>query len=666
MWRAALQSRRTVAASVLLVALAIIADASAAAPASHLRAASARALPARVLGLDLAPKGWSRLGTARLRMLSTHGLNAIVVDSKGRSPRALERLAASAANAHLRVIRAVPVAAHQDVAAKIAACERSTPRAVACVPLARTVAEANRLIRHGQHVLVVSLDSPGQITTLRLHGDARIIAAPRFSTARRAELWKSAIARARSTAALGLAVAPVGRAQWAAVSTFIRLLDQAHRHPSGHASGKPGATLPPSTSTPTPPAPAGAPAPSATPAGGASTTPASAPAGGTSAGTAASPATSAATVTASNTPNAPSSTQPAPPPVPGSPPGAGGTLYVATNGSDANACTAAAPCASFQRAYSLAQPGASVSVAAGSYPSQQLSGSKSGGSCNALTGATSGCVTFAPAAGASVTVAGLSVGASFARVEGMTVTGTIDVVDGSCTSGLPRDVVLQDLNGTHFFIDGGQNVAVVGGSYGNVSDAQSSIQACNDYYHGSYASNVLVEGVRFHDYIWRTAGIHMECLHMSSVNTVSVINNVFVNCGIFDVMVNNVQISGYNVVAGNYFDQPHGLNGGSGGSAAIGLSPSPWHILHNVFAAGAGVADETFGWTSDTYPSTEIGFNVFADAVDSFHCNAYAQAQIVVHDDTFGAGGVACGTGSVLSTAALPSPPHVLLDGSLG
>jgi hypothetical protein len=46
------------------------------------------------------------------------------------------------------------------------------------------------------------------------------------------------------------------------------------------------------------------------------------------------------------------------------------TLHVATGGTDSAACTAAAPCASFNRAYQQSQPGDTIEVAGGNYGSQ--------------------------------------------------------------------------------------------------------------------------------------------------------------------------------------------------------------------------------------------------------------------------------------------------------
>ncbi|MDX6439390.1 MAG: hypothetical protein QOF45_1973, partial [Gaiellaceae bacterium] len=52
--------------------------------------------------------------------------------------------------------------------------------------------------------------------------------------------------------------------------------------------------------------------------------------------------------------------------------GGSASVYLSTGGSDSNACTQAAPCKSFDRAYRVAAPGATVEVAAGSYPAQTI------------------------------------------------------------------------------------------------------------------------------------------------------------------------------------------------------------------------------------------------------------------------------------------------------
>src|SRR5207247_8599730 len=79
------------------------------------------------------------------------------------------------------------------------------------------------------------------------------------------------------------------------------------------------------------------------------------------------------------------------------------SFFVATSGSDTNACTQSAPCKTFERAYTVAQPGQAVEVAAGTYGDQNLLFDSSKTS--------SSDVVFRPAPGASVTIGDLDFGA---------------------------------------------------------------------------------------------------------------------------------------------------------------------------------------------------------------------------------------------------------------
>jgi hypothetical protein len=79
--------------------------------------------------------------------------------------------------------------------------------------------------------------------------------------------------------------------------------------------------------------------------------------------------------------------------------GAATVVYVSPHGSDKAACTRAAPCKSFDRAYVVAKPGQTILLAAGTYPSQlvKVDPTKVKARSN---------VVFRPAPGATVTIAG--------------------------------------------------------------------------------------------------------------------------------------------------------------------------------------------------------------------------------------------------------------------
>ena len=70
------------------------------------------------------------------------------------------------------------------------------------------------------------------------------------------------------------------------------------------------------------------------------------------------------------------------------------------SGSDSATCTSAAPCASFERAYSVAAAGDVVEIRAGSYGGQDI---------DAAPKASGPAVVFRPATGASVTVGSIDI-----------------------------------------------------------------------------------------------------------------------------------------------------------------------------------------------------------------------------------------------------------------
>src|SRR5256885_2960804 len=72
-------------------------------------------------------------------------------------------------------------------------------------------------------------------------------------------------------------------------------------------------------------------------------------------------------------------------------------LFLSPAGSDAAPCSAAAPCATLQRAFALAQPGQTVELAGGTYPAQTISGSPKSGAAH---------VVFRPAPAAQVSFSG--------------------------------------------------------------------------------------------------------------------------------------------------------------------------------------------------------------------------------------------------------------------
>jgi HYR domain-containing protein/uncharacterized protein DUF1565 len=95
----------------------------------------------------------------------------------------------------------------------------------------------------------------------------------------------------------------------------------------------------------------------------------------------------------------------------------GATYYVSSTGSDANACTQAAPCKTLQHSISLAQPGDAVNVAPGTYPGETITAVKS----------SPGVVVYA----AGATFGPLVTGGSWYTIDNLTIdTGTVHGAGG--------------------------------------------------------------------------------------------------------------------------------------------------------------------------------------------------------------------------------------------
>jgi hypothetical protein len=221
--------------------------------------------------------------------------------------------------------------------------------------------------------------------------------------------------------------------------------------------------------------------------------------------------------------SAPPPATPPPPPAPPAPTPSSGTasFYLSPAGSDSNPCSKAAPCKSFNRAYSVASPGQTVEVAGGNYGGESLSASSKSGS---------GRIVFRPAAGASVTMTGefrLN-GQDHVELQNMSL-GGIYVTGGA------DDVVFRSVDTTTLFIRVASNVSLLGGSVGGTCDGTSGTVGSGSS--TGRAVNILIDGVHFHD-ITRTcapAGSHVECLFVQESSYVTVQNSSFTNCSVMDM-----------------------------------------------------------------------------------------------------------------------------------
>jgi chitodextrinase len=194
--------------------------------------------------------------------------------------------------------------------------------------------------------------------------------------------------------------------------------------------------------------------------------------------------------------------------------GGSATLFMSPSGSDTSSCTQPQPCKSFNRAYDLAAPGASVEVAGGSYPGQTINPDSSKTSTSD--------VVFRPAAGASVTVTG-EIEANGAHFELRDM--TINQIN------FPRsadDITLRNVINHGMWMQGPSNISILGGEITcGTCNYHSHIQNASD---GHPPTNILWDGVNFHDWASQ-AGEHVECLQILGGDNVTIRDSIFKNCG---------------------------------------------------------------------------------------------------------------------------------------
>jgi len=187
-------------------------------------------------------------------------------------------------------------------------------------------------------------------------------------------------------------------------------------------------------------------------------------------------------------------------------------LHVSPNGSDANQCARTAPCASFQRAYRLAAPGAVVVVHGGTYPSQRLTAVPAKRGPN---------IVFRPAKGARVVLGGLTFGTDTAS-EGpkyITVRGMkLSYADANHQRGIDvrpgaKQIRLEYMDAGDFTTWQSNGVTVIGGDYGPCRAPASGCWLNNI----DVSNNVTIDGATFHDYNYLPACVASADCHWRSI-----------------------------------------------------------------------------------------------------------------------------------------------------
>jgi hypothetical protein len=250
------------------------------------------------------------------------------------------------------------------------------------------------------------------------------------------------------------------------------------------------------------------------------------------------------------------STTPKPPPAPPKPPEPPAALFVDPAGSDAAACSRAAPCRTLARAYAVARPGDVVEVAPGTYPPQQIPHDPARTSPDD--------VVFRPRAGTRPALGGLEAFGGHFTVRGLR-TGFVDLHadDGGHS---PADVTVVDGEGPGLFIGGGaRDIRIEGGSYGGGVRNETPVKV-----QGIPApAHVAFEGVRFHDAVRDRQGVHIECLYAADVQHFTVRRSRFENCAVMDLYL--TQLSGVDPAHVRIEDSTFAATGGEASAVAQGF-----------------------------------------------------------------------------------------------
>jgi hypothetical protein len=101
------------------------------------------------------------------------------------------------------------------------------------------------------------------------------------------------------------------------------------------------------------------------------------------------------------------------------------------------------------------------------------------------------------------------------------------------------------------------NISVVGGSVGGSVDTKSQF---GNWPIGTRNTNILVDGVTFHDVSRSSSSSHVECLLVGGTTGFTLSNSRFYNCDVFDVSIGQMNDSGppQNILVENNFFGPSG------------------------------------------------------------------------------------------------------------
>jgi hypothetical protein len=365
------------------------------------------------------------------------------------------------------------------------------------------------------------------------------------------------------------------------------------------------------------------------------------------------------------------------------PPPPGGTLYVAVNGSDSNPCTQSAPCKSFAAAYNLATPGTTVLVGSGSYPGQTIpwDSGKTSTACDGYTDplVTSGCITFTPASGATVTWpvgGGVEVDGNDVRLQGFdfgtdNLGGGITVNNGGCIGHTPSYIIIDHIRGSMLNIDGPASHITDNYGYWSAGDASQGGNAdalrlypCQNQPYGP--DHVRATHGFYGNVIQSSGGQHLACAHVTSASYFTMDHSKFTNCAQHDLEIEGNDTG--DLVENNIFAATCSEQGSICGQVnavdvGLGQQCGAGGETNGIFRFNAVDGDIGFNCGDGTLPAnTAVYGNVMTVGYSGYHCGIYQGWGVDFHDNVYGTvsntGGTSssCGTNAVIADGQFANP----------
>jgi hypothetical protein len=184
----------------------------------------------------------------------------------------------------------------------------------------------------------------------------------------------------------------------------------------------------------------------------------------------------------------------------------------------------AAACGSIGAAYAACQPGDTVRIKQGTYGDQRIAGAKSAPGC-------------AFVAERGTTISRLDVAASWFEIDG----ATIGNYGWNLPNPLPSHVTFRNIATTsEVFMKGGSDISIIGGSVGGFcsNGAPAAMHLEGDQATGTTLTNVLVDGVLFHDITRCPTSDHYEAIRIdTNASSVTIRDSRFVNAGVNSALV---------------------------------------------------------------------------------------------------------------------------------